>query len=59
MNDSEFKGVADAEREAQGGNGSDNGRCKFQLHGRGRHRVHGSRFLCDKTCETPDVLLWL
>lgn len=50
--------MADAEREAQGGNGSDNGRCKFQLHGRGRHRVHGSRFLCDEPCETTDAL-WL
>lgn len=49
--------MADTKRETQGGDGSYNGRCKFQLHGRGRNRVHGTRILCDEIDKTADVLL--
>ena len=33
-NERRTENMADAERKAQGGDGSDAGRCKFQLHGR-------------------------
>ena len=49
--------MADAEREAQGSNGSDNGWCWFQLHGRGRHRIYSARMLCGEIDKTADVLL--
>lgn len=49
--------MADTEREAQSGNGSDNGRCEFQLHGGGRNCVHGTRMLCGEIGKTADVLL--
>ena len=49
--------MADTKREAQGGNGSDNGRCEFQLYGRGRNRIYGTRVLCGEIDKTADVLL--
>lgn len=51
--------MADAKREAQGGDGSDNGRCEFQLHGRGRNRIYSTRMLCSEINKTADVLLWM
>ena len=49
--------MADAECEAQGGDGLDIGRSEFQLYGGGRHRVYGSRNVCDEFSEAADELL--